>query len=102
MSVRRDAIGEIDAALARVGLSRRIALTLPHMSALPDVVASSDLVTALPRRMADRLRDDRIATFELPVHVAPWAIEMLWNPQARLDGASAWLRAKVVGAAQAR
>lgn len=69
------------------------------MSAVPDIVALSDLVTALPQRLSRRFHDDRIVTFELPIYVPPWSVDMLWNPQARLDRASAWLRAMVVGAA---
>jgi DNA-binding transcriptional LysR family regulator len=99
VSVQRDARGEIDKALAAQGLSRRIALTLPHMLALPDLLACSDLVAALPRRMAMRAAGKALTVFELPLNLPEWRIEMLWNPATRTDPASMWLRARVLKAA---
>lgn len=99
VSVRRDAHGEIDKALAARGLSRRIALTLPHMLALPDLLTGSDLVAALPRRMAQRIAGDALVVFKLPLDLEEWRIEMLWNPATRNDPASIWLRSLVIAAA---
>lgn len=95
VSVRRDAVGEIDRVLAERGLSRRIVLTLPHMLALPALLASSDLVTALPGRIAARLTHAGLVSFPLPLPLPVWRIEMLWNPQARNDPANAWLRSRI-------
>lgn len=103
-TMRRDSVGAIDAALAALGLTRRIALTLPHVLALPPVLAATDLVAALPSRLATRLQDSRLATFPIPLALAPWRLDMIWNPLARSDQANAWLRARVelAGAALAR
>lgn len=100
VSVSGDARGEIDAALATRGLSRRIALVLPHMMALPGILAASDMIAAIPARVAD-IVGDSVQTFALPVPVAPWHIQMLWNPAARSDAAHGWMRALVAEAATA-
>ncbi len=100
VSVRRDARGEIDQALAARGLSRRIALVLPHMLALPDILGASDLVAALPERVALRVAGPRLTVFELPLPVPKWRIAMLWNPAARTDAGGMWLRARVAAAAR--
>lgn len=100
-TVRRDAVGAIDAALAALGLGRRVALALPHVLALPSVLATTDLVAALPRRLAAGLGDPRLVTFPIPLTLAPWRLNMIWNPLARSDGANAWLRAKVEQVASA-
>lgn len=99
VSVRRDARGALDKSLAQKGLRRRIAVVVPHMAALPAVLLASDLVAALPARLARDL-DHRLGTFELPVSVAPWEIEMLWNPNARRDQATSWLRRLVKSAGE--
>lgn len=98
VSVRRDARGVVDAALAARGLSRRIALVLPHMMALPGILAGSDLVAAVPTRVATLL-GDALQTFALPIPVSGWHIQMLWNPVARSDAAHGWLRSLVAAAA---
>ena len=101
VSVRRDAIGEIDRLLAERGLARRIVVTLPHMLALPALLASSDLVTALPGRIAARFSGAGLVSFPLPLPMPAWRIEMLWNPQARNDQANAWLRSRISAIAAA-
>jgi DNA-binding transcriptional LysR family regulator len=99
VSVKRDAVGEIDIALARYGLTRRIALTLPHMLVLPSILKTSELLAAVPGRMADVIAVRDLQTFEMPLSLSPWRIEMLWNPGSRRDPASAWLRSKIMVAA---
>lgn len=95
VTVSRDATGAIDAALARLGLSRRIALTLPHMLLLPDLIGGTDLVAAIPRRVALRLDASRVTTFPLPFPTARWRVTMMWSASARTDPANRWLRARI-------
>ena len=85
----------MDEALAERGLKRRVALTLPHAMVLPAVLEGSDLVAALPSRLADRLQTAGLQHFELPVAIEPWTVSMLWPPTARNDRAAAWLRATI-------
>ncbi len=89
---QEDRTGAIDRAMSEHGLTRRVVLTVPYMMTLPAVLAGSDLVCALPERIATRLDAAAVAVFELPLALAPWTVEMLWNPQSRTDRASAWLR----------
>ncbi len=101
VSVRRDARGQLDRDLAALGLERRIALVVPHMLALPPVLVDSDLVAALPARVARRMTAWDLQTFDLPLTTQPWQVAMLWRPSARLDQASRWLRSEVAAAARA-
>jgi DNA-binding transcriptional LysR family regulator len=92
-SLRRDTIGEIDKALNKQSLERRIALTTPHMLVLPFAIASSDLVAALPYRIAFRFAMICTLTiFELPIATEPWMISMLWSALNDQDEANRWLR----------
>lgn len=91
VTVRRDTRGFVDDALEARGLTREIALTLPHMMALPEVLAGSDMVAALPERMATRLGPS-VCRFRLPVATEPWTVGMLWNPSQRNDPGGRWLR----------
>lgn len=100
-TVRRDAVGAIDMALAELGLARRVVLTLPHFLALPPTLAASDLVSAAPLRLAAMMRHRRLSTFAIPLDLAPWRLDMMWNPLARSDRASVWLRETVAGVARA-
>jgi DNA-binding transcriptional LysR family regulator len=68
MYPRREHFGTIDPIVRSHGLSRRITVTVPHYSAIPPVVAQSDLLGVVPetlaRRVAGRLR---LKIFDPPV-----------------------------------
>jgi DNA-binding transcriptional LysR family regulator len=98
VTVRKDARGFIDEALEARGLTRQVALTLPHMMALPDVLAGADMIAVLPGRMASRLGPS-LCTFALPITTEPWTVQMLWHPNQRTDPGSRWLRQLVASAA---
>lgn len=100
VTLRRDATGEIDRVLRQRGLTRRVALTLPHVLALPAMLRCSDLIAAMPERAAKLLCVEGLEIFKIPLNLAEWRLEMLWNPSARSDQASAWFRAKVAEAAR--
>ncbi len=92
-TLRRDSIGEIDKLLFDQNLERRIALTTPHMLVLPFAIAASDLVAAVPHRIALHLaKICRLALFELPVKTKPWMVSMLWSTLSDQDEANCWLR----------
>jgi DNA-binding transcriptional LysR family regulator len=101
-----DVRGYVDERLAAVGLERRVALTLPHMLALPAIVAGSDLIALLPLRLAAGLESTRLATFALPFDAPPWTVSLLSRPEARGDRALAFVRSQLLaagaGAASAR
>lgn len=96
VTVRRDVTGALDVALAKQGLARRVALTLPHMLLLPEVLARTDLLAAAPRRLVAALDTRELAEFRLPVPVAGWRVAMLWRESVRREPAVAWLRSLVV------
>jgi DNA-binding transcriptional LysR family regulator len=92
-TIRRDQVGEVDRVLALHGLQRRVALTVPHMLVLPSIIASTDLITVIPSRMAQYfLRIDEIEAFDLPIGLPPWTVSMLWSPLSDRDEGSRWLR----------
>ena len=92
VSVRRDARGAIDEALAERGLSRRIALTIPHMLALPAILGGTDWLAAIPTRVANRFVAEGLRTFELPIALPRWRVEALSPVRAKRDAAAAWFR----------
>jgi DNA-binding transcriptional LysR family regulator len=96
-----DARGYVDERLATLGLKRRVALTMPHMLALPAIVAASDLIALLPQRLAATLDTALVSTFALPFSAPPWKVGMLSRPEARGDRTLAWLRSELVASATA-
>lgn len=88
--------GLVDAALERLGIARRVRLTVPHYVALGHVLGGSDLIATVPERFADRVTAPfglvaRPLTLKLPAsHIA-----QLWHAQLHRDPGHQWLRALV-------
>jgi DNA-binding transcriptional LysR family regulator len=91
-TLQRDMRGEIDEALARRGQARRVALSVSHLLTLPALLAASDLVAAVPSRLAPLLAGQGMASFALPIAVEEWRVVMLSSPAMRRDKAALWLR----------
>lgn len=101
VTLRRDATGVIDAALAERGLARRVALTVPYVTTLLSCLRETDLITAIPSCLATLAGARGLATFPLPIELAPWTLSLLWLPETRNDPASRWLRDQLREAAGA-
>jgi DNA-binding transcriptional LysR family regulator len=90
----------VDEALARKGLSRRIAVRTHTFLAAPRVVASTDLVLTGPRRVLTAMaRVDGLQLLPPPIGLRSFAVLMAWHARMQQDPVHAWLRASVKRAA---
>ncbi len=89
--------GEIDEALARAGLTRRVAITAPNFLSVPLIVEGSDLVGVLPERLARRLCTPfAVAMFDLPIVVEPISCSLLTLAPLADQAEMRWLKAQVL------
>jgi DNA-binding transcriptional LysR family regulator len=94
VTILDDGRGAMDNALGALGLSRRIALRLPHFFAAINIVAASDLVVTLPFTIAERFREEyRLAVIEPPLAYPPFEVIALWSEAVDHDPAGRFLRA---------
>jgi DNA-binding transcriptional LysR family regulator len=92
VSPRGDTAGSVDQALREAGLTRRIAVTVPHFAAAPFIVGASDLVAVLPARVARRLAAAAgVAVHELPVAVPSWSVGAAALADAAGDPVLQWV-----------
>ncbi|MFT3720216.1 LysR family transcriptional regulator [Pseudorhodoferax sp.] len=83
-------------ALQAQGLAPRIGLKLPSFLAAEAVVARTDLVCTVPRRLAESMGDPRLRIHEPPFDVPAYRIKQHWHARYQHDARSRWLRALVV------
>jgi DNA-binding transcriptional LysR family regulator len=96
VSRRGRALGPIDEALRMQGLARTVAATVPDFLAALHAVRHSDLVSAVPGRLARAVASDLgVAAFVLPVDVPEIAVAMAWHPRFDAEPAHRWLRGEV-------
>jgi len=88
----------LDAWLSERGLTRRIALRAPYLSARA-ILSRSDLAATLSRRIAQEfVRTDRLQIHELPVKSPVVRTTMLWHRRLYEHPAHRWLRDRIVAA----
>ena len=94
--------GWTDEALARLGRSRRVVLTVGHHFTAGSVVHRSDLLTVLPRRFVPATGfAGQLAVRPLPFEMPDIDVGLLWHGRHERDAAQRWLREKVADAAAA-
>jgi DNA-binding transcriptional LysR family regulator len=83
-------------ALERLGLQRRIRLTVPHYVALGDVLGHADLIATVPERFAQRVTAPfGLITRPLPLAVDGSGIHQFWHGRLHKDPGHQWLRGVV-------
>lgn len=88
----------LDAWLGERGLTRRIALRAPYLSARA-ILSRSDLAATLSRRIAQEfVRTDRLQIHELPVKSPVVRTTMLWHRRLDEHPAHRWLRDRIIAA----
>jgi DNA-binding transcriptional LysR family regulator len=101
VSLTGDAYGFVDEALARAGRSRRIALTVSNFMMALAIVAETDLISALPRRLV-AVHGARFGVVwtQAPLPLPRSQIRAIAPKAAMMDAGVAWLFDALKGASQ--
>ncbi|MCE0505536.1 LysR family transcriptional regulator [Roseivivax sp. GX 12232] len=87
-----------DAALAEVGRSRRVAMTMPVFSGVYTAVARSEMIALIPAQLARRVAPRvGLEIYRPPMPIAPARISMIWHRRATLSPPHQWLRDQIAG-----
>lgn len=86
--------GTTDRILAETGRSRRIACSVPSFLLALQLVAGSDLIGLIPRRLA-ALHRDEINQIAPPFPSPTFSVDLLWHPRRQNDPAHIWFRSLV-------
>lgn len=83
--------GHIDAALARLGMEREVAVIAGGLSAAVALARGSDLLASVPERHTLNLRSG-MHSFPIPLALPEMTVSLLWHPRLDGDPAHRWLR----------
>jgi DNA-binding transcriptional LysR family regulator len=101
VSLTGDAHGFVDETLAKQGLSRRIALTVPNFMFALAVIAETDLISALPRRfVAMHAGRFGVVGADAPLQLSRFRLHAVAPKVAMMDAGLAWLFGVLGGAQQ--
>jgi len=87
----------VDKALSVAGHQREVVLTTHLFSTPLEIVACSDMITTMPKLLAELLskqgnEQHKIKLLKPPVHLAPFEINIVWGPYKHNDPAHKWFR----------
>lgn len=94
---REAGTGLIDDCLAKLGLRRNISFILPNFLTTPWILAKTDLLLCLPRRMAEKFVElAPLKILPIPIDLPRYELRMLWHPRHEKDRAHMWLRERLL------
>lgn len=91
VSRRDNEKGHVDDALAKLGLKRRIAVTVGGFSAALALARASNLVATVHERHTGTMYAG-MHSFSLPIPIPRFTVSLLWHPRLDGDPAHRWLR----------
>ena len=92
--------GVVDVALAKHRRKRHIAVAVPQFLLAPHLVAHSDMVLTIGRRVAEAFAAMLpLRVLAPPLALPPFAMDLAWHDRTHADPAHAWFRDEIVEAA---
>jgi len=87
----------IDDKLARRGLSRRIAVTIPNLAAAVAILENTDLCALLPEQWIELyVEPGRLVTTAPPIADLGFTVDIIWRAQDDADAGQRWLRQLII------
>ena len=93
VSLTGDATSITDVLLGEHKLSRKVAMTVNHFSAVPKIIKNSDLLAVVPTHtVAQSIFDGELAVREAPIAYPAKSVNSYWHRRQDLDKGGIWLR----------
>ena len=90
---RGPTLGRMEAALASLDPERRVPLQVMDFLSVPSIVASTDMVAAVPSTLvALHPHRDQLQVFKLPIDQTGFVVMQHWHKRVHADMANVWLR----------
>lgn len=101
VSLQDDFRGIGDLILEQQQRSRQVVWSTPHFMAVPFLLANSDCVALLPKRMAERCATEMgLKLLPPPIDVTGFTVSMIWHQRHNNRPQHQWLRNQLMAAAQ--
>jgi len=101
VAVRAAQLSRIDAVCATHGFQRRIRVIVPNFLPMPFVIAATDCIASMPRRLL-RLVPPHLGlqVLPLPIELPLAVIRQFWAERTQQDPVSRWLREQMLRVCQ--
>src|SRR6516164_1080181 len=93
-----DATRASSTALRKIGMTRKVAITVPDFVSAARLVATGSMIATMPSRIAVHYsKHYRLNVFEVPLQLPELDIAMAFHPRAMSDPAIIWLMDEIRG-----
>ena len=94
LSLRGDPRSVVDEELAKLNLSRRVAMTVSSSAVIPAIVEESDLIVTAPTKIIRRYANPKSFIFHPPIKLPDKLIhlEMAWHKRLSVHPAHQWFK----------
>ena len=100
---RHVVMGDSDSLMGAGGMHQQVGVVTADLLAIPSIVAHSDLIATVPRRLAQWYAAPlRLAVFEPPVVIPAYEINLLWTERGEMSPAVSGVRDRIASAAATR
>ncbi len=83
----------VDKVLAQQGYERHVALRVPSFLGVARIVAQTELLVIVPRRLGEALaQQERVRLYAPPLALPAFAVKQHWHERFHADAGNAWLR----------
>ena len=96
VSVAGDRSGRIDRILQQQGLSRHVSVAVPHFLVAPFILAQTDLIAMLAKRVAERFAQRQaLKLLPSPVALSGFSVVMRCHQSSQSHAEQVWLRSQI-------
>jgi len=83
----------VDKVLSKHGLQRKVSLRLPSFLGVARIVASTDMLVIVPRRVGESFANqEAVKLLDPPVSIPSYSVKLHWHERFHADTGNAWLR----------
>ncbi len=87
----------LEIVLGSARVQRQVQLLVPHYLTIPAIVASTELLGTVPRRLAERFAGSHgLQLADVPFEMAPVQVNLIWHRQQEATPGLQWLREQIV------
>jgi len=98
LEIRGTSATEITQALTAIGVTRHVAVSLPHWSVAPQLIKGTDLILTVASRGLNGINDPQLVICKPPFQVPTFLFQMVWHERREADPGLSWLRGRVIEA----
>jgi DNA-binding transcriptional LysR family regulator len=83
----------VDASIEKLGLKRKVVLSVPHFVAVGHILATTDMIATVPERFAQQCEVPfKLKHVALPIKLPEIGINLFWHSRFHKEQGNQWLR----------